>query len=215
MSQHALHTPGESYYSHTRLDMVSMLEAVPETVLEIGCGSGHTLRYLKDQGAGETFGIELNSTVAAEAMDRVDHLAVGDIESMQWPFADQLFDCILFGDVLEHLRDPWSLVNRLAGCLSPGGQVVASLPNVRFYGVSFPLLFAGRWTYTEEGMLDRTHLRFFTRRTAQELLSGAGLTIRKVSSTYGPKRRIFNLLTLGIFRNLLARQHLVYARKPE
>ena len=214
MSQHALHTPGESYYSHTRLDMVSMLEAVPGTVLEIGCGSGNTLRYLKDQGARETFGIELNSTVAAEAVDRVDHLAVGDIESMQWPFADQLFDCILFGDVLEHLRDPWNLVNRLAGCLSPGGQVVASLPNVRFYGVSFPLLFAGRWTYTEEGILDRTHLRFFTRRTARELLSGAGLAVRKVSSTYGPKRRLFNLLTLGIFRNLLARQHLVYARKP-
>ena len=213
MSLHALHTPGESYYSHTRLDMVSMLQAVPRTVLEIGCGRGNTLQYLKERGAGETFGIELNSTVAAEAMDCVDHVAVGDIESMQWPFADQLFDCILFGDVLEHLRDPWGLVKRLADRLSEGGQVVASLPNVRFYGISFPLLLGGRWTYTEDGILDRTHLRFFTRRTARELFSGAGLTVRRVSSTYGPKRRLFNMLTLGIFRNLLARQHLVYACK--
>ena len=215
MNQPILHTPGESYYAHTRLDMIAMLDAIPETVLEIGCGAGNTLRYLKKQGARETFGIELDSTMAKIAMNHVDHVVVGDIEAMEWPFADKLFDCIILGDVLEHLRNPWRVLRTLSESLISGGQVVASLPNVRFYGVSLPLLFGGRWTYTEEGILDRTHLRFFTRKTAVELISGAGFVICKVSANYGPKRLLFNRLTLGIFRNLLARQYLIHAYKAE
>ena len=209
------HMPGQGYYAHTRLELVSLLDGVPETVLEVGCGRGNTLRHLKDQGARETFGIELNSNVAEEARGQVDHVAVGDVESMPWPFPGACFDCIIFGDVLEHLRDPWGVVETLKESLRDGGQLVASLPNVRFYGVSIPLLLKGRWTYAEEGILDRTHLRFFTRGTAIQLFSGAGLKIVKVGSTYGPKRRLFNLLTLGLFRNLLARQHLIHAYKVE
>ena len=206
MSKAALQVPGRSYYDHTRYDIVSMLDPIPKTVLEVGCGTGNTLRYLKEKGAGATFGIELNGSVAEAAMANVDHVAVGDIESMEWPFPGQEFDCIIFGDVLEHLRDPWEVVKKLAKTLPVGGQVAASLPNVRFYGVSIPLLFGGRWTYTNEGILDRTHLRFFTRKTAAELIAQGGFMVRKVSSNYGPKRALLNALTLGIFRNLLARQ---------
>lgn len=215
MNRSILQTPKESYYTHTRLDMISMLDAIPETVLEVGCGTGNTLRYLKKQGTRETFGIELDSTMAEVAMRQVDQVAVGDIEAMEWPFAGKLFDCIILGDVLEHLRDPWSVLRTLSESLISGGQIVASLPNVRFYGVSIPLLFGGRWTYTEEGILDRTHLRFFTRKTAIELIASAGFEIRKVSANYGPKRLLFNRLTLGIFRNLLARQYLIHAYKAE
>lgn len=215
MNQPVLHMPEEPYYTHTRLDMISMLDAIPETVLEIGCGTGNTLRYLKKQGARETFGIELDNTVAEIAMNHVDHVAVGDIETMEWPFVGNLFDCIILGDVLEHLRDPWSVLRKLSESLISGGQIVASLPNVRFYGVSIPLLFRGQWTYTEEGILDRTHLRFFTRRTAVELISSAEFAIRKISANYGPKRHLFNRLTLGMFRNLLARQYLIHAYKAE
>ena len=215
MNQPILQTPKESYYTHTRLDMISMLDAIPETILEVGCGTGNTLRYLKKQGTRETFGIELDSTMAEVAMRQVDHVAVGDIETMESPFAGKLFDCIILGDVLEHLRDPWSVLRTLSESLISNGQVVASLPNVRFYGVSIPLLFGGRWTYTEEGILDRTHLRFFTRKTAIELIASAGFEIRKVSANYGPKRHLFNRLTLGIFRNLLARQYLIHAYKAE
>ncbi len=210
-----LHTPGQAYYAHTRLELISLLDGVPETVLEVGCGRGNTLRYLKGQGARETFGIELNSKVAEEAIGQVDHVAIGDVESMEWPFPGARFDCIILGDVLEHLRDPWGVVETLKELLRDGGQLVASLPNVRFYGVSLPLLLRGKWTYTEEGILDRTHLRFFTRGSAIQLFSGAGLRVHHVASTYGPKRRLFNLLTLGIFRNHLARQHLIHAYKAE
>ena len=209
-----MHHPKESYYEHTRLDLVTMLEGVPQTALEVGCGTGNTLRYLKEHGIRETFGIEVNGAVAEHARKQVDNLAVGDIETMEWPFGDRVFDCIILGDVLEHLRDPWGTVEMLFALLSQGGQIVASLPNVRFYGVSIPLLFGGRWTYTEEGILDRTHLRFFTKRTAVELFSACGFVVRRVSSTYGPRRQLLNRLTMGVFRDLLARQHLIHAYKP-
>ena len=204
----------EAYYAHTRVDLVAMLERIPEVVLEVGCGTGNTLRYLKEQGARHTYGIEVNRAVAEEATRQVDHLAIGDVETMEWPFAGQVFDCIILGDVLEHLRDPWQTVQMLHALLCPGGQVVASLPNVRFYGVTLPLLFGGRWTYADEGILDRTHLRFFTRKTAVELFSRAGFVVKRVSSNYGPRRQLINGLTLGVFRNLLARQHLIRAYKP-
>jgi SAM-dependent methyltransferase len=215
MNHSDLHAPGKTYYAHTRLELVALLDGVPQTVLEVGCGRGNTLRHLKERGARETFGIELNSSVAEDAIDQVDHVAVGDVESMPWPFPGARFDCIILGDVLEHLRDPWGVVETLKDSLYQGGQIVASLPNVRFYGVSIPLLLGGKWTYTEAGILDRTHLRFFTRRTAIQLFAQAGLEVRHVGSTYGPKRRLFNLLTVGIFRNLLARQHLIHAVKVE
>ena len=215
MSNAGLNAPGESYYTHTRIDIIAMLDPIPKTVLEVGCGTGNTLGHLKEKGTGSTFGIELKRSVAKKAMTIVDHVAVGDIESMEWPFPGQEFDCIIFGDVLEHLDDPWDVVKRLSNFLRVGGQVVASLPNVRFYGVSLPLLFGGRWTYTEEGILDRTHLRFFTRKTGIELISRGGLVVNKVSSNYGPKRHLVNRITLGIFRNLLARQYLIHAYKVE
>ena len=139
MNQPILQTPKESYYTHTRLDMISMLDAIPETVLEVGCGTGNTLRYLKKQGTRETFGIELDSTMAEVAMRQVDHVAVGDIEAMEWPFAGKLFDCIILGDVLEHLRDPWSVLRTLSESLISGGQIVASLPNVG--STAFPFRF--------------------------------------------------------------------------
>lgn len=215
MSQSFLHLPGDSYYEHTRLDIISMLNPIPEKVLEVGCGTGNTLRYLKEMGTQQTFGIELNRKVAEEAMNNVDYVAVGDIESMEWPFQNRVFDCLIFGDVLEHLRDPWGVVKQLSKSIPVGGQVVASLPNVRFYGISIPLLLGGRWTYTEEGILDRTHLRFFTKGTAVELITQGGFVVREVLSNYGPKRHLFNRLTLGIFCDLLARQHLVHGYKEE
>jgi SAM-dependent methyltransferase len=106
---------------------------------------------------------------------------------MEFPTGN--FDLIIALDVLEHLIDPWSIVRRLHGILNPGGVIIASIPNVGHYSVAVPLVLRGQWNYADEGLLDRTHLRFFTRRTAVDLLTCSGLVIDKIESTHFWQRR--------------------------
>lgn len=213
MSRKHLHRPPPEYYRHIRHQIIELIDPTPDKVLEVGCGAGNTLAYLKKLGSKETFGIELDPQAADEAREKVDHLLVGDVEQLDLSYQKEIFDCIIFGDILEHLRDPWRVLERVTVFLKHGGQVVASIPNVRFYGTSLKLVFAGRWDYREEGILDRTHLRFFTRRSMVELFEEANLKVLSVGSHYGPKRSIFNWLTLRIFKDLLAIQHFIKAVK--
>jgi SAM-dependent methyltransferase len=192
---------------------VDLFDDPPRKVLEVGCGAGYTLAYLEEVGTEETFGIELDPEAAEEARSKVDHVVVGDVETIDLPYDSESLDGMILGDVLEHLRDPWAALRRLVVCLRPGAQVVASVPNIRFYGTSLPLVLRGRWDYTEAGILDWTHLRFFTRRSLRTLFEGAGLEVISIGSHYGPKRAVFNALTLHLFRDLLAIQHFVKAVK--
>ena len=205
--------PPPEYYRHVRWEFVEWIEGVPERVLDVGCGVGNTLAHLKTLGVREAYGIELDEDTASEAREKADHLLVGDVEELELPYEPGTLDYILLGDVLEHLRDPWRVLSSLVPFLRDGGQVLASVPNVRFYGVSLGLAFLGRWEYAEQGILDRTHLRFFTRRSARQLFEGAGLSILDTACAYGPKRAVFNAITLGIFSDLLARQHLIKAAR--
>lgn len=207
------HRPSPGYYRNVRRQLVDLFDAAPRRVLEVGCGAGETLAYLKGMGAEETFGIELDPEAAEAARSKVDHVVMGDVETIDLPYGPESLDGLVLGDVLEHLRDPWAALRRLAVCLRPGAQVVASVPNIRFYGTSLGLILLGRWDYREAGILDWSHLRFFTRRSLGGLFEGAGLRIRSIGSHYGPKRAAFNTLTLHLFRDLLAIQHFVKAAK--
>ena len=193
---------------------MDLIHPLPERVLEIGCGTGNTLGHLKSLGVRETVGVELISGVGEEARGKVDRIIIGDIETLELPFEPGHFDCVILGDVLEHLRDPWTTLRRLTDLLKGGGQIVASVPNIRFYEVSVPLLFLGSWEYGDEGILDRTHLRFFTRATVKKLFASAGLQVVSLGAHRGPKREVLNWMTLFLFRNLLTIQHLVKAQKP-
>lgn len=206
--------PPDGYFSNLRHQLVDMIAPLPARVLEIGCGTGNTLAHLKSLGVNQTVGVELVPEVAEQATARADHVITGDVELMELPFKEGHFDCLVLGDVLEHLRDPWTTLARLATLLRTGGQVVASVPNVRFYEVSLPLVLWGAWKYECEGVLDRTHLRFFTKDTIADLFASSGLRIVRIGAHRGPKREVLNWLTFGILRNLLAIQHLVKAVKP-
>jgi hypothetical protein len=105
------------------------------------------------------------------------------------------------------------LIQRLHRLLSPGGVLVTSIPNVRHYSVSFPLFFGGRWEYTAAGILDRTHLRFYTKQSAIRLVESSGLKVVEVGSNIGPKLQIGNRLTLGLFRAFLETQYLIKAQR--
>jgi 2-polyprenyl-3-methyl-5-hydroxy-6-metoxy-1,4-benzoquinol methylase len=118
-------------------------------------------------------------------------------------------------DVLEHLQDPWSLLSDLRGRLSAEGEVFVSIPNVRNFRVVIPLLLAGRWDYQKTGILDRTHLRFFTKASVKEMFRNAGYEILEWNHTGMQKGSItfwLNVLTLGTLRGFFELQYVVRAK---
>jgi 2-polyprenyl-3-methyl-5-hydroxy-6-metoxy-1,4-benzoquinol methylase len=144
-------------------------------VLEVGCAGGHVTTALVDQGC-TVVGIEIDPRVAVSAERFAERVVIGDIDAGEvWADPEgERFDVLLLGDVLEHLRDPLGALRRFVTYLEPDGVVVVSLPNIAHGDVRLALL-DGTFTYRPTGLLDHTHLRFFTRRTALELLEQAGL----------------------------------------
>ena len=181
---HELHGFDISYSTNVRRDALSELDSghAPQAVLEAGCAAGGTLCYL--QGAfpkAELCGIELNDRAAAVARFFADVQAM-DLEKLDHPAWHDKFDVILMCDILEHLRDPWQTVRNMYRMTRPGGRIVISVPNITYVSV-FAEMLKGQWHYEDAGILDRTHLRFFTRETAMALLTQAGYHVAKVEWT--------------------------------
>jgi len=205
-----------SYYKQVRTEILPLLPRRFRRVLDVGCGEGATACYLKENGYCEwAAGIEVSPQAAAVARQRLDLVIERDLNSLQLPVTLAPLDVILCLDVLEHLIDPWGCVDQLQSLLSPNGVIVASIPNVRNVRVLLPLLLLGQWDYVEEGILDSTHLRFFTRRSAVSLLARNGLIVVCVTPHYGRYLRLLNALTLSLFSDFLATQFLICAaRRP-
>jgi len=198
------------YYASVRRDILPLMPQGAGRLLDIGCGEGATAAFLKQEGYCRwACGLELFPEAAATAMARLDQVIKGDIETMKIPLEPGSLDVILCLDILEHLVDPWRAIGKLRPLLAPGGVVIASIPNIRCLKVLAPLLFLGRFQYRDQGLLDRTHLRFFTRRTAIELIESAGLGIRLASPRLGRYGRIINALTLSVFSEFLAPQYFI------
>ena len=196
---------GGAYYQELRAPMLALVRGTPKRVLEIGCASGQTLAYMRERGAECTVGIEYSPEAAALAEARgIGRIIVGDIERMELDLEPASFDLLIAGHVLEHLADPWRVLKKLRGYLRPGGQLVGGLPNVRHRSVLFPLLLRGRWEYQPSGIMDWTHLRFFSRETIQNLIEGSGLSVDRIVPEFGRRSQLANSLTLTAFKNFLA-----------
>jgi len=175
----------DDYFGHARTEVLPLLPAGRvDRILDVGCGRGDTLAFLRGEGRCTwTCGVELFSEAGNVAKGRLDEVHVGNIEQLDLPIEPASLDVVLCLDVLEHLIDPWSTVTRLASLLKPGGVLIASVPNVRHFRVVLPLLFRGQWKYADFGLMDRTHLRFFTKDSAIELLESAGLRVDAVRTS--------------------------------
>lgn len=175
----------EGYFSGLRSGIGALLPAETRHLLSIGCASGRTEALLKEQlGLAEVVGVEFEPTIAEQARAVLDAVHIGDIEALDLPYPPGHFDAILCLDVLEHLRDPWKvLAGKLRPLLAPGGVIVVSVPNVRYWMVLWQL-FWGRWEYARRGILDIGHLRFFTPRTARQMLADAGFAAITVHRKY-------------------------------
>ncbi len=175
----------ERYDDKPREEIVTFIEGTPDHVLEIGCGTGATGRFIKQKMPEVIYtGIEIDETAANIAKGRIDNVIIGnveDIDLLSFGIARESFDLIICADVLEHLYDPWKVLNILRGYLKPHGSIVASIPNVQNVSLIKHLI-DGNWTYSRYGLLDSTHIRFFTWNEIERLFQGTGFEIIKFSS---------------------------------
>jgi len=173
-----------------------------------------TSRYAVEHlGVTTAVGIEIVPTEAEYAARVMDAVHVLDIEKEEIPYPDGYFGCILFADVLEHTVDPWDVLRRSRRLLSPDGVVIASIPNIGHITTVAKIIF-DRFEYQDWGLLDRTHLRFFTRHTVRGLFRESGYEVLHMSRNYlsGIRFTALRLMTLGLMKNLHTYQHLVVAR---
>jgi 2-polyprenyl-3-methyl-5-hydroxy-6-metoxy-1,4-benzoquinol methylase len=159
-----------------------VVELVPHgaRVLEFGCATGYMTEVLKTRRGAKVTGVEISRDAAKQAEQHADRVIVGDAETLDYDelLGSEHFDAILFADVLEHLRDPTALLTRLRRFLADDGVLVASIPNVAHGSVRLALL-GGEFRYRELGLLDETHLRFFTRESIEDLFEAAGYLVRR------------------------------------
>ena len=153
------------------------LVGIGKDVLEVGSGMGHVTKVLKSLGNRVTC-VELREDLAAIAQKYCNRMIVGDIEEINLceVINRERFDVVTFGDVLEHLRDPVAVLRKVRPFLKAGGYVVASIPNIAHRSVRYALLL-GEFNYEDEGLLDRTHLRFFTRMTIEDMFKESSYQI--------------------------------------
>ncbi len=177
--------PDSFYFGYARPEIVALVPESARRVLDIGCGAGRLGEALKARQHAEVVGIEMNEKAAAVARQRLDRVVEGDVEELSLDFEPGSFDAIVCGDVLEHLREPERLLRQARQWLTSEGCLVASIPNVRHHSVVCSLL-QGNWTYESAGLLDRTHLRFFTRREIEKLFVRAGFAIEGMWSITAP-----------------------------
>ncbi len=173
------------YYANARRNLAERVPKNAREVLDVGCGNGATGKLIQQLTGARVTGIEIHPEVASVARQALADVHVLDVEADTLPFAPQQFDCILCGDVLEHLINPWNALQKLMAHLKPSGCIVASLPNVRNLGVIGKLL-EGSWNYQEYGILDSTHLRFFAKQDMEQLFASAGLRAELVETVRDP-----------------------------
>ncbi len=202
LCDYGLKPPG--YYENSRKDMMGFIPDDITRTLEFGCGTGGFSCELKREFGTETWAVEINREAAERASDVVDKVINKDALEAIEDLPDNYFDCVILFDVLEHLANPYELLLRLKAKLSGSGVIVCSIPNVRYYRVFVSYVFKGDWNYKDHGVMDKTHLRFFTKKSIKNMFTKLGyeiLKIQGVNSTSSRIYRVFNTLQSKRTRN--------------
>jgi cyclopropane fatty-acyl-phospholipid synthase-like methyltransferase len=158
-------------YERARPEILAHVPPTARRVLDLGCATGATGAALKQRQPVEVVGVEREPEYAREAMRRLDSVVLADVQDAQ---PQGPFDTLIAADILEHMVDPWTALARYARLLQPNGTAIVSLPNVAHWS-TYAYLAKGTWPRKPEGIFDATHLRWFTLKDANRLLTQAGL----------------------------------------
>lgn len=204
------------YFANSRPEIQDMVPASAQTVLDVGCGEGLFGAGLKQKHNSIVWGIEPDPHAAAIAQNNLDKVFPALFENALPLIGEQKFDCICFNDVLEHMTDPWKCLRNSKALLNKDAVVIASLPNVLYYHTFFGILLSKDWRYEPSGIMDKTHLRWFTKKSLHrmfeecgyEVLSVAGLTPAKTI-----KMGLLSLLSFGYFSEMKYPQMVLIAKQ--
>jgi 2-polyprenyl-3-methyl-5-hydroxy-6-metoxy-1,4-benzoquinol methylase len=208
---------GANYYSQERLEMLPFIPEDANAVLDVGCGEGGFGSRLKAKSDNcKVCGIEPNPDAAKIAESRLDQVYCGTFEEAIHQMDDKTFDCIVFNDVLEHFPNPDLILRDCLRILRPNGLVVASIPNILYFYQIWEILIEQDFRYKDDGILDNTHLRFFTKKSLRRMFEMNGFQIVDIvgiNPGYGLKFTLANLLTFGRIADWKYLQFAVQARK--
>lgn len=202
------------YYKNERPEMLSYIPSNAKTFVELGCGEGNFGLQLKTRNNAEVWGLELEKSEGDVASKKLDKVLIGDISKTINELPDDYFDCVICNDILEHLVDPFTILNQLKDKLKAEGCLVASIPNIRFFNTLIKFVFGKEWEYEDDGVMDKTHLRFFTKKSIARTFQQLGYkieTIQGINDTKSLRYTFANLLMLGTISDTKYRQFAVVA----
>jgi 2-polyprenyl-3-methyl-5-hydroxy-6-metoxy-1,4-benzoquinol methylase len=204
----------EGYYDNIRKEMLKYLPQNAKKIIEVGCGNGAFASTVKIKNQAEVWGIELMESEALLAESVLDKVLIGRCEKHLANLPENYFDVIYCNDVLEHLVDPYSVLEIFKSKLAPGGVVISSIPNVRFYRSFSKVVFGKNWEYEDYGIMDKTHLRFFTGKSIRKMYEDLGYEVllhEGLNKTRSLKPYLFNLLVLFTQMDIINHQYATVA----
>ncbi len=216
MSAELYQSKSREYYGVVKRGVIGFIaDKSLGNILDVGGGDGATVSYLIEQGrASSAYVLDPYSEAESTECIKFSQADANDQKTFERiSQSGQSFDTVMFLDVLEHLTDPWKTLKDVRKVLKDDGELIVCMPNARFVALVVPLVFWGRFDYKVSGIMDWTHIRWFTRATTIELIEGAGYRVDRIDAVIEPRVKRANWLTLGLLRRFFEYQYVVQARK--
>jgi len=213
-----LYQKNPGYFSGARPEMLKFFPDSGSKVLDVGCAEGNFGALLKQGANCEVWGTELNSSAGEIARGKLDKVLVGDIFDQLSNIPSDYFDVIYFNDVLEHLVDPEALLKEMKSKLNSKGLVICSIPNILYYRALKSYLVDRDWKYEDSGVMDKTHLRFYTRKSILRMFESCGYIINQlkpINLSKSPVPYMASILTLGLIPFQICAMQFAVVAKPK
>lgn len=206
----------DQYYNFVKSWMISYIPEGPNAILDLGCATGLLGRKLNElKKSAELVGVEIFKDAADEAAKHYDKVYCGDIEDLPLSYEEH-FDFVICGDILEHLRDPRATLVKIHRWLKHDGIILVSIPNIRYWRILSDLILCDEFEYKDAGILDITHLRFYTKKSfIKNLKRHRFAIIHDEMGISGRRYKLLNKLTFSLFEGFLGSQIRVIATKQD